>query len=45
MRSELKLTLGFVAFIIADLGLIAGMYMHGKMHLIKTLQAAIAAHS
>ena len=44
MSDNAKLSLGLLAFFIADLALIAGMYVHGKMHLIKTLQAAISIY-
>ena len=42
MSDNAKLSIGVLLFFVADLALIAGMYVHGKMHLINTLKAAIA---
>ena len=42
MSDNAKLSLGVLAFLVADLALIAGMYVHGKMHLINTLKAALS---
>ena len=42
MSDNAKLSLSVLLFFVADLALIAGMYFHGKMHLINTLKAAIS---
>ena len=45
MSDQLKLALGFLGIILIDLCVIHAMYVHGNMHLIKTLQAAVGAWS
>ena len=45
MSDQLKLALGFLGIILVDLCVIHAMYVHGNMHLIKTLQAAVGAWS
>lgn len=40
MSDHNKLTLSIVAFLLADAALIVAGYVHGNMHLLKTLKAA-----
>ena len=40
MSDQLKLSLGFLGIILIDLCVIHAMYVHGNMHLFKTLEAA-----
>lgn len=43
MSTNAKLSLSLVVIFLADMCVLVGGYMHGHMHLIKTLQAAAQA--